>query len=228
MKKIKKKSISKRRVLFRSVLIYIHIYNRTSLSRLKKALRGLFIAPYSSLKHSICLTLPNNKDAYCYVYLCVIHTHTDIHTRIHAYPYTLTQTDRHPCVHNTNVHPSLLPSLFVLAIVVDGVTTPRRRVLSRLSWSNSLAVDIFSPPRTPLRTPFGSHNLNPASLFFTFALRYAQEGRVTLINFTQKISIKRIPPPPREETQLERPYLRDLRDSYHDARFLQARGFIRI
>lgn len=48
-------------------------------------LRGLFIAPYSSLKHSICLTLPNNKDALLLCITFVLHTRTQEHVYTHTH-----------------------------------------------------------------------------------------------------------------------------------------------
>lgn len=64
--------------------------------RLKQALRGLFTAPYSSLKHSICLTLPNNKDALLLrIPLCYTHAHE--HTFI--YKQARTNTCNYRCTH---------------------------------------------------------------------------------------------------------------------------------
>lgn len=68
--------------------------------RLKQALRGLFTAPYSSLKHSICLTLPNNKDA---LLLCIplCYTHAHEHTFTHKQARINTRDHRRT---HANIH----------------------------------------------------------------------------------------------------------------------------
>jgi len=91
------------------------------------------------------------------MYTFVLHTRTQ-HTHTYTYTHIFIHNRGTAGTHAYKHAPSLLPSLFVLAIVVDH----HDAVLSCSSSSNSLAVAIFSPPHyLDLYEFLSDHNLRP-------------------------------------------------------------------